>query len=278
MSELHDRMAKMTATEQQALAGYPQYFDKDLYLKAVEQMIMADELIHALYMLNNMPAWYREHGCIEAAKLKAQLYKTLWAAEDYAHDPHEQDLNHIAQGKAVNEQFTFPRYPITRDLIKQLNATGVKPHVHEVGPASFWMPLWLLADGCKFTYDCSTVQKISLEIAKKHQPLADIWVSSTGEEATNSHRIFLALEVIEHLWHDEELYQYYVKAGGNFNNVIVSTPHGCCFNGANDWHTRPLGHLRCYTPKEFGDSAARIFPNYKWTLYDGILMVIVGGK
>lgn len=276
MTPFLEQLSKMTPEQQKLFDGYPQHFDKDLYLKAVEQMIMADELITALYMLDHMPAWYREHGCLEAAQLKAKLYKTLWAAEDYSHDPHEEDLSLIVKSKEQDERFTYPRYPLTRDLVKDLNSKGIIPHIHEVGPASFWMPLWLMQDGCDFTYDCSTVQKKSLAKAKAFEPLQSKWLKST--EAMDKYRIFLALEVIEHLWHEEELYQYYVKAGGNFDNVVVSTPHGCCFNGASDWDTRPLGHLRCYTPKEFGETCVRVFPNYKWEIYDNVLMVIIGRK
>jgi hypothetical protein len=66
--------------------GRPYYFDVDMYLACVEQMISSDEVERALWMLDNMPGWYRDNPPQQAKKIRDQLLKRLYTTMDYMKD------------------------------------------------------------------------------------------------------------------------------------------------------------------------------------------------
>lgn len=83
--------------------------------------------------------------------------------------------------------------------------------------------------------------------------------------------IFVATELIEHLWHEADIYVEFLRAGGKADIVHISTPL-YTFDGMTDdpkyWESKgDLGHLRTYTPNELSVTVAKMFPQYDFLYY-----------
>jgi hypothetical protein len=84
--------------------------------------------------------------------------------------------------------------------------------------------------------------------------------------------------VIEHLWNEDDIYHYYAKSGMDADIVMLSTPKYTLYGGLNQWHSRELGHLRTYTPKDLLAFASKHWPTLQWTFFDADMMLVVGQK
>jgi hypothetical protein len=91
-------------------------------------------------------------------------------------------------------------------------------------------------------------------------------------------KVFICFEMLEHLARPEEIFHHYVKAGGDFDTILLSTPMYTYGGGMPNWYECDLGHLRTYTPREFLDYAKKHWPFHKWELQTGPVMCLIGEK
>ena len=264
--------------------GRPKYFDPDHYCDAIEQMLTADEVITALKMFDQAPAFYRERPTERMQTLKREILQHAWNVSSYAKDPAETYETSLAWEKKMNPgqiedlgdmidiPFCYPRGPLMVEEVKRLNEEGKSPHIWEMGPANFWLPYGLKKKGLHFSYYADTLQPDSLKEAKTR--LQNHWADKADPDQV---QIFCCFETLEHLWQPEDILHQYHRYGASADIIMMSTPLGTLLGGVPDWH-RDIGHLRTFTPQEFLDIANRLFPGYKWEIYPSAMMTIVGRR
>lgn len=245
-------------------------FSPELCQQYVEMLVRHDELERALYVLDNIPADYRMNVPANLRKLRGDLLCAMVTPHHYTtsvgDDVEEfNDKHEITKENVSYYLETLLRTRLVRDQVKNYNDAGVTPHLIDFGPGHFLLPRALLSAGFKFTYwDVGLNHKAKQQTREELLPVLDAWASLRHPT------IFLGLEVIEHLHNEMDLA---VEAVGNCKRwpemVMLSTPY-CTYRVMKEdeeWRTMPLEHLRAYTPLEFGDKAAQIFPGYSWTLW-----------
>lgn len=253
--------------------GRPNCFDVDQYLDCVEQMISADETTTALYMLDHMPGWYRDHIPVKAVNLKKALYRQFFTTLDYAENGTQASEMSNAPKEVLIENMQNERGYLTNQIVERFNSQGVNPHIFELGPGSYWLPYGLKALGRRFTYFGPSLNPYLQKAAA--EGLEDHW-----QEKWMKHHpsIFICYEMIEHLSDPSEIYHHYVKSDLEADVILLSTPKYTFGGGMPDWQDNPLGHLRTYTPREFTDFATRHWPTHRWTIYAEPVMCLVGER
>lgn len=241
----------------QEFPGRPTFFDPDVYLDAVEMMINADEVNRAFWMLDNMPAYYRDNVPSRAATMRVQLNEVLFTPVQY---------KGVYDTLSIDGEAAIANWPsratIVEEEIIKLNAKTIKPNIMELAPGQFWLPAGLKYKGLDFTYE-------HLSLDNFDHPFDKPWPSC-------AFNIFIAFELIEHLHCENEIYQNYLKFKRTADMIMLSTPLYTFAGGMDKWQTRQLGHLRTYTPKEFVDKAAGMFPGYEWGVYVDHVITLVG--
>lgn len=253
--------------------GRPNYFNMDLHLAAVEQMITAEEIETAFYMLEHMPAWYRDNMPIEAIKLREQLYTRLYTTLDYQAVDCSKAIVGYSQGIYPGD-FKISRVQAIIELVKELNRNNQNPHLVELGPGSYVVPFALMDAGCQFTYQAEGLNQANHELAI--EKLAKYW--DWWDEECEKPTIFISLETIEHLHNPNEIYHYALKTGIAFDHLVISTPLYCWMGGFGHWHQMDLGHLRTYTPQEFANQVVKWWPGYSYQMQLSDEIVIIGKK
>lgn len=254
--------------------GKPKYFNVDLYLAAVEEMLNADELERALWMLDNLPGYYRDNVPQTVIVMKKRIYRQLMDVHDYLSDKHEsgEKRDHdIPVEDLIDREFCWPRGPIVEYRVNEYNLGGEIPLIVELAPADYWLPKGLAKKGKNFFYHGVSINKKAEERAKDE--LLGYWTKQT-----ETAKIFCCFETIEHLWNPDDIFHTFTRLNLDPEYIFLSTPKYTCFGGVPNWHERTLGHLRTYTPGEFLSFAKKHWPNYEWTYQDAPLMVIQGKK
>ena len=250
--------------------GKPKHFDPDHYLDSVEQMICADEIETALYMLDHLPGFYRDNVPQRAVDLKKTLYRQLLTTEEYVFDTAEiKEVNESIHNRPLSEQYLnqhfHPRGPIAISLVKRINDMGFMARIVEVGPANYWLPAALNGLELNFKYDAYSISAVAQHIK----------VSKDSDRPTKT--IFCCFETIEHLWNPEDIYHYYCKSEIDADYILLGCPKYTLYGGLPNWEDRELGHLRTYTPKDLQMFAEKYW-NMNWNRYDAEMMVLVGEK
>jgi hypothetical protein len=247
-------------------------FDIDAVIKHAEQMVIWEEPMRALWILNNLPAYFRDHEPTEVTDLKLTILRKIYTVQDYASNSSDdvrpshlvaQLLDNLARGVVI------------RDAVKEANQKGVTPHIVDFGPGDYWMAIGLDVQGLKFTYRPVALQGSAYTEAKMR--LEHLWVEREVKDRPNW---LVAYEIIEHLKDEDEIAQEAARCALKPDKVFLSTPR-YIFDGGdstlrNHWKKNGLPHLRCYTPDEFLASATRMFPKYQWMYCDDPVMVLRG--
>lgn len=269
--------------------GRPKFFDPDNYLDLVEQMICADELERAFWMLDNMPGWFRTNVPSRAIELRETLHKLIWNIGSYVGDEAEcyeaslnyqknlhpdQDWDGLGLGAMIDIGFCNPRGKITIDVIRDLNQKGMTPFIWEMGSANFWLPYGLHTKGCKFTYCGSTINQAAMNDHRPRLEALGVWQDRPTEGQTE---IFVCFETIEHLWREADIIHQYHRFGAKADYILMSTPLGTLLGGVNDYH-RELGHLRTYTPTDLFQIGSKFWPGFDWSLAEHHMMVLLGTR
>lgn len=256
--------------------GRPLFFNVEQYLSSVEQMIIADEIDRALWMLDNMPGWYRDHPPEGAKAIRKRLLTKLYTTSDYigAEDAiHVEKLISMTR-EEINRVYMheLSRAKVTMNLCHDLNAKGITPHLFEIAPGQHWLPIGLKKNDIKFTY--SDISLNSSRSSQVTEYLADSWAEGSDSAA----QIFICFELLEHLRFEAEIYQHFLKAALPFSHILLSTPKYTVKSASPHWHEADLGHLRTYTPREFAQFATKHWPEFKWAITLDEIMVLSGEK
>lgn len=252
--------------------GKPKYFDLDLYLSAVEQMICADEIKFALTMLENLPGYYRDNYPKRASNIKELIYQQCMTTQDYVNDRSEliemsEKLHNCPVGEMWKLPHFSPRGELIMNIVKELNSEGYCARIVELGPYNYWLPMGLQAQNCDFIYTPMSVNPhvknpYKTKVASE-KPIKDI---------------FICFEVIEHLWNEDEVFHYFCKTQTDPDIVLISTPKYTCGGGLPNWDTRQLGHIRTWTPKELTLFCEKHWPELEWYFVDSAMMICIGKK
>lgn len=260
--------------EDQPDFGKPNKFNPELFCDVAEQLIESDEIERAIWMLDNMPGYYRENPYQRAIDIKKRIFKVLMSTEDYASDVAEHNEQEVEM--IMGSFFTYPRYDILSALLIEYNQQGKKPHVFEFGPASFWLPRLLKKHNINFAYTHRTINRSA---SKHFQGWLETNPIEASDNMTSEPKIFVCFEVIEHLWNTLDIAHFYEKFGIIADHIFMSTPLNTLLGGHPDkWDSRELGHLRTYTKQEFLEFVFKTFPGYQWQLTPAQMMVLRGDK
>lgn len=273
-------------TEDPAVTGRPSWFDVEKFLEVVRMFVSADEVKTALWLLDNMPGFYRDHIPYKALELKREILSQIVTIEDYQSYTGECYEENLQKEKAnydgimefndlgdfFNAPFCYPRSEILLGVVQGCNEAGKTPHLVELGPSNYWVCHGLSKKGCQFTYEPITVN----QNAKNDQlPRLKEYRETTPE---GSPQIFICFEVLEHLWHENDIVHYFHRKKLDPEFILLSTPRYTMLGGNDPHKPRTIEHLRTWTPKEFNDFARKSFPNYNWLYYDSAMMVLRGIK
>ena len=253
--------------------GRPLYFDIEIYRKAVEGMICADEIEFALEMIRRVPAWYREHPDPELERMKKILYENLYSPMTYVNDEEEAGYTREKAEAQWGTAYTHPRAEVLFDLVTKLNNEGKKPWLFELSTSHGLLPLGLAKAGANFHFFAKNFNQAAL--AKVIEWLGpEVWCPrGPGPDQPT---IFMNTECLEHAYREEDILNEYYKLGVNFDYILLSVPYGCLGNGLPNWRSRRLGHIRGYTKDEFLSLAQRFFPKREWKMIVANSMVVIG--
>lgn len=256
-------------------------FDLKSVLLHAEQLVFWDEPLRALLVLNNLPGYYRDHEPKEVTELRHEILKSLHTAQTYINTTYDDVRGSDHNLWAMNN---LARGMVIRDEIKKANeaegflniSEGFIPHIVDFGPGEYWMALGLRELELNFTYSAVALQKESYENAANNLG-PEIFKRSIPD---HKNLWFVAYEIIEHLKDEWEVAQEVARLPRAPRKIFLSTPRYTYAEGDNTlrfkWREGGLGHVRTYTPNEFITVAMKMFPNYKWTFYNNVVMVLLG--
>lgn len=261
-------------SEKPQFAGEILNFDVKPYVAVVNSLLASDEFERAMWVCDNLPGWYRDNKPREIRDIQKHAYDQWMGIKDYVTNPHDlifdvprsvQALENTLRGQMISAQ------------VKEANDHDVTPHIIDMGPGEFWLPMALKDKGLKFTYYGHCLQQQQENIVKEH--LGDIW----KDETPDKHVMFVATEIIEHLTTPSyDILNLFYRKCPNADLVYLSTPLYTFGGGLWDWadpkHKGFLGHLRTYTPKEFFAEASKMFPGYALEYIPNEIMMIKGTK
>lgn len=253
--------------------GKCEFMDLAPFLQAANILVAADEPMRALSLLNNLPGYYRDHPPAQVQELMGEIYRLLATPAFYSTNPYDQFVR--PETGAWTLQNTQRGVLIEQD-VKAFNAEGKMPHLIDLGPGEYWLPIGLKQLGHTFTYHdiglCGPAR------AKAKEFVGEFMRSETP---TDRPVIFVACEIIEHLHHEEDIAVEFHRARANADIIHISTPKYTfdCRASQLDWQKKgDLGHLRTYTPGEFFQVVSKMFPNYQFNFLDGQILHLRGLK
>lgn len=258
---------------QQRFVGEIEGFTPQPFLDAAELLARSDEPERALLILDNLPARYRDAIPLEVETLRLDILSSLITPHAYASVDFDSKVNLETCDQVLK---SLARGNVASSLLEKLNQEGKSPHLIDMGPGEYWLPLGLYKLGFNFTYhDVSLLRRTGVE-ARALIPEAKIWQETPP---ANQPVIFIAFELIEHLSHTKELTVEALRHGGKSPDyVLLSTPM-YTFDGSKNkvWRERNGSpHLRAYTPGEFFNEANKLFPRYDWEITHDAVMVLKG--
>lgn len=259
-------------------AGKIPAFDEAIpaMLKYVDALIASDELAFAQEVLTRgMPGFFRDNVPADIKVMKQELWKFLMNSDDYGSNWQDLELMSVERGKETIQNVL--RGQLILKEVQDYNAKGITPHLVEMGPGEYWLPLGLKALGCDFTY-----HGIGLQGAAQTKAKELLGIQHWCDPVKDSPTIFAACELLEHLWNDYEIPHTAAKHCERMDSIHLSTPLYTFGFGKTDWREKKFngqgGHLRTYTPGEFMAVAQRLFPDYSWTYYHSHIMSVRGIK
>lgn len=250
------------------------HFPIDLACLYAEALLHHDEVERALWVLANLPAVYRDHIPAQVTKLRQEILASMCTPHTYLTCPKDTDVETPARSAELLRQFL--RGVLVEAQVKDWNKAGYTPHLIELAPGSFFIPLGLKHLGYAFTYKPITLRQDTLSTALNHITLTE--VCPRQADGSSQPMLFIAHELIEHLASPFDLSIECAKhCGRQPEQVHLSTPCYTYDVSVKDWK-RPMGlpHLRAYTPTEFIETAFRVFPGYDWKLHQSPVMSLCG--
>ena len=236
------------------------FWDEKPFIDAANILVAADEPLRALQLLENLPGYYRDNVPYSIFLLKLQIQSKLATPEFYS----RQEMNPAIKYPAATHQEMKEtlRFRALKEDVQNLNDQDIAPHILDIGPGTYWLPVCLKFLNLRFTYEgIGLCQYADTEIKKY---LGDIYQASGLKKDGTC--IAFAGELIEHLYNESDIAIECFRRGVYPRIIHISTPK-------YTWDTRKirlnwqafgdLGHLRTYTPNEFISVVSKMFPSYK---------------
>ena len=244
-----------------------EFWDSSPFIKAADVLVAADEPMRALQLLDNLPGYYRDYPPKEILDMKRDIYAKLATATFYQ----KEDTPGIASYEEVKPvAHSFLRYQLVQQDVAKYNQEGKTPHIIDLGPGKYYLPIALKGDGLKFTYqDLGFNGRSQMSFLDHHQ---DLYVDKA---AKGSPVIFVACENIEHLHHEEDIKAECYRTGTEPDIVHISTPKYTYDTRQTRLNWREhgdIGHLRTYTLPEFIKVCNKMFPTYRINAYDSSIL------
>ncbi len=223
------------------------------YYNVINYLVTKDEVELALKVADSVPGYFRDNPVKEIVDLKNEIMSRIATATDYAkidrespEHPSHQDIENY--GATLRAQL----------ILKELESLD-KPLIFDFAGGGRLLQEFLMQRADKpFVYFESC-------LTKKDRP------------ASSRIKIFVACEIIEHLWNPQDLRTEMLAGIGLADIIHLSTPKYEFDEISESWgHRSLLGHLRTYTPREFVAAAQKVFPEYDFTLYDSKVMHLRG--
>lgn len=236
----------------------------------VESLVQADEVERALLVLDNVPAKFRANPPPVLVRLRDQIIGALCTTHAYMSSGLDSKVS--AEAAVDNLRYNI-RGQLIEAEVKRYNEQKLMPHIVDVGPGEYFIPLALAQLGYRFTYWDVGVDP---ETAKQAHPL--LALNRQPKKLTDQPTVFMALEIIEHLPETRDLTVECLRHCGWWpERVHLSTPRHCYDENEKDWR-KPCGlpHLRAYTEAEFIAEAKKLFPNYEWQMYSSHIQSLRG--
>lgn len=254
----------------------PQYelgfWDSKPFIEAANILVAADEPIRAIKLLENLPACYRDFVPQDIWKHKQKIMAKLATANFYVTNP---DITANPEEYAARCENVL-RWRLIRNDVKNYNDQGIIPHIIDVGPGEYWLPILLKHNGFKFTYmdvGCSPeCKQRSLEFFK------EFYHPKTPKDRPT---ILVACEIIEHLHFEQDIQVECLRLGADPEIVHISTPKYTFDTRKErlDWENfGTLGHLRTYTLADLFNAVTKMFPGYVYALTDSKIMHVRASK
>lgn len=248
----------------------PTHFDVNHALEFINQMVSADEVITALDILENkFPAYYRDHPTTSMILCRENIYKKILTVQDY----YLGEAQLIVMEEILHEYETTPRYKYVEQLVRGINDQGREAYVCDFGPGQCWLPIGLKHNGLKFKYRPIT---ITGDLFLQVRPYLEDVVVKKPE--FNQPQIFTCFEVIEHLFHLGDVYNYYCRENLNAEHIVISTPKYCLGGGWKRDHAEMIAHIRTFTPTELLQYCVKTWPTHSWKFIDGVQMMAHGSR
>lgn len=249
------------------IAQYDQ-FRVEPFLEAADILCKLDEPERALKLLDNLPGYYRDFPPDEIKALKLDIQKALLTPHAYASVDHDSEVGrHTELMEGTN------RGAWVKQSVEQYNELRRVPHVVDMGPGEYWLPIGLFNRSYRFTYhDIALLQRTGRQ-ARETVP-GYVWQPNPKDDQPI---IFVAFELIEHLADVQEIALEAARHCGRLpDKVFLSTPL-YTYAEQKDWR-KCQPHRRTYTPAEFIYAAHSLFQGYKWELQTDALMTLKGER
>lgn len=248
-------MNQETNDQIQKRLGIAPTFNPQDFIKVAQQLVDADEVERALWLLDNVPAYYRSNQVKEIIDFKSSILSRMVTPAGYADDQHDCGVMPFEEAQAV-VKLTL------RGVLLEYELNGPEEyHVVDVGPGEYWIPKALSGN---YSY-----KPVGLDIKTREEAFKDKDIIARMGRQTGQTGVFVALEVIEHLPDPGDLA---VECAKHFTKephyIHLSTPL-YTFDASPKKDAKLLPHLRAYTPNEFQIEAFKLWPHYNWQLYVG---------
>lgn len=251
------------------ITGRPMLIDINKILDAAEEYIMCDDGQKAMWILDNLPAYYMDNYPLRAYEIKKTYYNKLYTIQDYLSDSFDNEWDEEKALKHYKDMAQW-RGQYIKNLIESYNKLGSDISIIELGPANYWLPIGLKSEGLKFKYMSMGPNVYAAKLAK--EKLKDIW----NEEITGA-SIFVCMETIEHCQNPQDLFNYYAKIPKETEFIILTTPRymiGNCF--VTDWRGKDHGHVKTWGAEEFKAWAEKTWPLHNFNVLDKQHLILSG--
>ena len=234
-------------------------FKANVFIEAAEELLRSDETLMALQLLDLLPSYYKDHPITAIEELKREIHKRMSTASYYA--------THVGIDTQINDMIcqaadtTFRANMIAFE-VKNINDQGLIPHLYDHGPAGGFLPFNLHKRGLKFTYEPVYVNHPTFEATKER------FEHLMKPKEENAPIIWVATEIIEHLYDERELRFEMEARCGKADVIHISTPLYTFDYTRDTWRSiERLEHLRTYSPSMFKEKINSIFYDYQFTYY-----------
>jgi hypothetical protein len=270
---MDDQQMTPEQREQVASIGRLEFWNPRPFIEAASILVAADEPLRAIQLLDNLPGYYRDQVPQEVSAMKKQIYALLATPTFYVTNKNDQL---VREENAVASVDLLLRGRLIEQDVKAYNDAGQVPHIVDLGPGEYWLPIGLKKKNYRFTY-----QDIGLCAGAREKAQKLLFDVMTDAALPRAPQIFVACELIEHLHHERDIRVEYERAKCEADILHLSTPKYTwdCRRERLDWQRYgDLGHLRTYTPNEFYQVVSTMFHEFNWTFYDSNVMHLKGSK